>query len=248
MGRKAIIGVMGGNHSVGALAREANEVGAAVVRSQSILLTGGFCTESTDIKHAAMQGAKKEAALHRDRIARLVGILPEGPRCWDDRLPYTLFLKTNLDGKERDAINGVTPDVLIVFAGSCGTLCEVAFAVRAKRPVLFWNAVQMLRERYEEHTTKDREMDEFLNTALTACNTKLTSVGGITIDTTVAMLRQTLEDQLRQARDFIGNYTQLVNKALELAGTPKDQSGFPGFRDERGSKQRFEEILRRISS
>ena len=77
--------------------------------------------------------------------------------------------------KERDAINGVTPDVLVFFAGSSGTLCELAFALQAKRPVLFWRAAQILRNKYEEHTA-DGEVDGFLAAALSACRTKLGSV------------------------------------------------------------------------
>jgi hypothetical protein len=56
MERKTIIGVLGGNHSTGASGSEAESLGASIVRSHKILLTGGYCTESTDIKHAAMQG------------------------------------------------------------------------------------------------------------------------------------------------------------------------------------------------
>src|SRR5215510_8923734 len=126
MARKAIIGVMGGNDSVGALASDAKLVGASIARSQNILLTGGCCIDNKDIKNATMQGAKDEE-LEGGSKARLVGILPKAPRVWDETQAYRLFLSTNLCSKERDAINGVTPDALIFFAGSSGTLCELTF-------------------------------------------------------------------------------------------------------------------------
>ncbi|HEX9256560.1 MAG TPA: hypothetical protein VF938_13495, partial [Candidatus Angelobacter sp.] len=189
MGRKVIIGVMGGNESVGALAAEAAEVGAAITRSESILLTGGSCIESTDIKHAAMLGAKKESLRHPDRIARLIGILPKKCQEWDESIPHTLFLRTNLGSVERDPITGTTPDVLVFFAGSCGTLCELAFALQANRKVLFWKAVPKLLEKYDKHTERDTELDQVLRTGLEACRSKLSSVQGITADTTVATLK-----------------------------------------------------------
>ena len=96
-----------------------------------------------------MKGAEHEGVTS-GRIARLIGILPDGPRCWDER-DHCLFLRTNLNHKERDAINGVTPDVLIFFAGSSGTLCELAFALNAQKPVLFWRATQTLRNKHRLH-------------------------------------------------------------------------------------------------
>src|SRR5437879_11954477 len=75
---------------------------------------------------------------------------PDGPRCWNER-GHCLLLSTNLNHMERDAINGVTPDVLIFFAGSSGTLCEFAFALQAQKPILFWRARETQRRRQAAH-------------------------------------------------------------------------------------------------
>ena len=56
MNRRTIIGIMGGDHTVGAIASEAKLVGAAVTRAERILLTGGCVVENTKVKDAAMTG------------------------------------------------------------------------------------------------------------------------------------------------------------------------------------------------
>jgi predicted Rossmann-fold nucleotide-binding protein len=246
MERKPIIGVMGGDESVGAMASEAKALGELVTRSESILLTGGCCVDNKKIKDAAMEGAKEEE-LRRGGTARLIGILPDGPLRWDNGHPHRLFISTNLTHKERDAINGVTPDVLIFFAGSSGTLCELTFALQAGKPVLFWKARQTLTERHRLHT-KDGEIDEFLTVALNACRVKLGSVEGIGDNTTMRLLNERLAHGLKGAADFTGNVSDLVREAVRLAdGSRGGPSGFPGFRDEPNSKDRFERIVERIS-
>lgn len=244
MGRRTVIGVMGGDDTVGALAREASEVGAAVAASGNILLTGGCCVNNNKVKDAAMYGARDVGPIG---AARLIGILPNGPRTWNESQPCSLFLKTNISGEERDVINGVTPDVLIFFAGSCGTLCELAFAVQAAKPTLFWKAAQTLREKYAVHVA-DGRLDSFLTAGLNACREKLGPVAGIGKVADVPMLLRSLGDLLERAQDFSGGTADLVNEAVRRAGLPQAPSGFPGFRDDKGSKDRFERILERLSN
>jgi predicted Rossmann-fold nucleotide-binding protein len=252
MDRKIIIGIMGGDESVGAVALEAAHVGAAVTRAHCILLTGGCgidtanVIETTPVKDAAMHGAKEQES-DPQTIARLLGILPDGPRSWEPT-QRTLFLKTGLGSVERDPITGVTPDALIFFAGGTGTLCELAFALQAKRPVLCWNAAQKLNAKYQYHTKVDQKLDKVLATGLCSCKTKLISVEGVGEDTTVSMLRDTLGRYLECVQDSIGNYDDIVREVCRRVGKPKKQTGFPGFRDESCSKQRFEEIVRTISA
>jgi predicted Rossmann-fold nucleotide-binding protein len=243
--RRTIIGVMGGDDTVGAIASEAKLVGAAVTRAERILLTGGCVVENTKVKDAAMTGAEREG-LTTDRVARLIGILPDGPRCWNER-GHCLFLSTNLNHMERDAINGVTPDVLIFFAGSSGTLCELAFALQAQKPILFWRATETLRSKQRAHVA-DGDMAFFLTSALQACREKLGVVPGISHETTVPSLLSTLALGLSRATDFSGDVNELVGEAIRQAGLPKGPTGFPGFRGEMNSKARFEEVVERISA
>ena len=136
MERRTIIGVMGGDHSVGATASDAKRVGALVTRTQSILLTGGRCIDNTKVKDAAMKGAKDEQSRTGD-IARLMGIVPDGPRDWDESQDYCLFVTTNLSHKERDAINGVTPDVLIFLRVAPGRSVSWRSPYRRRGPSCF---------------------------------------------------------------------------------------------------------------
>jgi serine/threonine protein kinase len=167
MNRKPIIGVMGGNKQAEAMATDARLVGAKVSLLGHILLTGGRCVDNSDVKNVSMVGAA-EAELTSGTIARLIGIIPEKPRRWDDNHPNRLFLSTGLRSAERDPINAATPDVLIFFAGNSGTLCELSFAVQARKPRLFWNAAQALRSNYRLHAA-DKELDYLLDRALSAC-------------------------------------------------------------------------------
>ena len=135
--RRAIVGVLGGDDQHG----QARAVGQMIVRNGWILLTGGDGTSKAkkpQVKDTSMCGA---ASLNGPRI----GILPDNtplpssatPRIakWDQpsRANY-LFLKTGVSSKERNVINGQTPDILIALSGGRGTLAEIAFAVAAKKP------------------------------------------------------------------------------------------------------------------
>ena len=246
MKRKSIIGVMGGDDTVGAQESDAKLVGAFLTETQNIVLSGGRCIEERGVKNAAMLGAKNRS--QATTPARLIGILPDDrPREWDETQDRCLFLWTGLNHKERDAINGVTPDALIFFAGSSGTLCELAFALQAKKPVLFWRAAQILRKKFEEHI-EDGDVDVYLASALTACKKKLGSVLGVEHDTSVSVLRETLCRGLASAEDFRGEIRDLVAEAIRQAHDPSGASGFPGFCEDRNSKERFELIVERISA
>ncbi|MDB5289129.1 MAG: hypothetical protein JWL69_370 [Phycisphaerales bacterium] len=245
MARKCIIGVMGGDENVGAASQDAKQLGALIIRAETILLTGGRPGSGSEVKNAAMQGANDEQS--PGKPARLIGILPGDQSRWDTHIPHTLFLTTGLSGKERDAINGMTPDVLVFFAGSSGTLCELTFALLAEKPILCWKATKVLHAKFKEHTTRDDAIDDYLHDALEACRTKLVSPTGVTRDTSVDMLKVMLDNKLRGASDFNGTIDQVVNAAMNLITMPLSDSGFPGFQSEPGSKQKFEAIVRSIS-
>jgi predicted Rossmann-fold nucleotide-binding protein len=237
---------MGGDDTVGAQESDAKLVGAFLTEAQNILLTGGRCIEQRGVKNAAMLGARERS--QKTAPARLIGILPDDrPREWDETQDHSLFLWTGLNHRERDAINGITPDALIFFAGSSGTLCELAFALHAPKAVLFWRATQILQNKFKEHF-EDGEVDSYLSSALAACKTKLGSVSGVDSDTPVSALRATLSRGLASAEDFRGEIRDLVAESIRRANNPSGASGFPGFREERNSKERFELIVERISA
>jgi SLOG cluster4 family len=147
--------------------RRGEELGREIARRGWILLTGGQVLERSvvepigAVKDAAMLGAdgaeresmrgadtaESERVLgadaaegegHGSVAARLVGILPSRTVQWRRPLARRLFLDTGLPHNVRNAINGLTPDIVIAFGGSQGTLAEIAFAKAASREVIFY--------------------------------------------------------------------------------------------------------------
>lgn len=237
--RRVIIGVIGGNKQHGVVA-DAKKVGEQVMLQQCILLTGGEPGPAPHVKDAAMLGAAEGA---RDE-ARLIGILPHNApprRKWDSPCSHRLFLHTGLTSPERDPINGVTPDVLIVFPGTEGTLCELAFAVAKGRPIFFWKAAPLLRGALYQPSGK-LKMD--LKTAFDACGTKLLNNPVPSIATSCDLLNNLCQAKT-QWNDFVGDWEQIV-RAAKAAALPKCPSDFPGFKDDPGSRERFDEIVRRM--
>jgi predicted Rossmann-fold nucleotide-binding protein len=115
---RCIVGVIGGDESaqVGA----ARQVGAEIAKVGQIILTGGTPVNTNDVKNAALWGAhqaEKTGTGSSSVRARMIGILNSEQVDWNTPHPCRLFLKTGLTSFERDAINGLTPDVLIVFQG-----------------------------------------------------------------------------------------------------------------------------------
>ncbi|SIO02211.1 TIGR00725 family protein [Bradyrhizobium erythrophlei] len=126
-----MIGAIGGDRHQDA----AKAFGKAVAEQGCILLTGGReLQESDEVKDAAMIGAR--SAEITGAVARLVGILPSEKESWV-ATSRRLFLDTGLKHNIRNVINGLTPDVLVVFGGGGGTLAEAAFAIAASKPIFF---------------------------------------------------------------------------------------------------------------
>lgn len=110
--RRIIIGAIGGDGQKEA----AVALGKAVAEAGCILLTGGELRDSDEVKDAAMLGAASTRAT--GSTPRLVGIIPSNIPKWDESVENALFLRTGLEHNFRNVINGLTPDVLIVFGGS----------------------------------------------------------------------------------------------------------------------------------
>jgi predicted Rossmann-fold nucleotide-binding protein len=153
--RQIIIGAFGGDRqkSVG------EEFGAAVARAGYILLTGGDIRDCDEIKNATMIGAARSEDQDRKVVARLIGILPDGPREWLHPCHTRLFLKTGLPHYVRNVINGMTPDVIVAFGGGPGTLAEVAFAKAAGKEVIFYGALKRLNRDLRKYFNKPEVLD-----------------------------------------------------------------------------------------
>jgi uncharacterized protein (TIGR00725 family) len=173
--RQLIVGVIGGDDNM----RRGEELGREIARRGWILLTGGQVLERAvveptgAVKDASMLGADAAAG----EGARLVGIIPASTIQWRRASARRLFLDTGLSHNVRNVINGRTPDVVVAFGGSQGTLAEVAFAKAAAREVIYYAGLERLRRNFEKyfgkgsaHTHKETYFEEPLRTYPEASN------------------------------------------------------------------------------
>ena len=149
-----LVGVIGGDDGSGC----ARLVGRELTKYGCVVLTGGQARDGrTETKYAAMMGTI-DAEQHGEGTARYIGVIPQslnGQFGFQYLSSTQLLIYTDLSSMDRDPINGMTPDVLVCFAGGPGTLCELAFGIAAGREVVFHNcSAQILLEKCT--TGKDR--------------------------------------------------------------------------------------------
>jgi predicted Rossmann-fold nucleotide-binding protein len=122
--RRLIVGVVGGDDNM----RGGEELGREIARRGWILLTGGQLMERSLVEATgAVKDAAMLGAVAADDGARLAGILPSILIKWRRPSARRLFLDTGLPHNVRNVINGRTPDVVVAFGCSQGTLAEIAF-------------------------------------------------------------------------------------------------------------------------
>ena len=121
--RPRIVGLIGGSELPPELYNAAEWIGREVATRQAVLVTGGL----TGAMEAASKGAKAAGGL-------TVGVLPGCSS--QEANPYIdLPIVTGL-GEARNLIIVRTADVLIAVGGGPGTLSEIAFALKFKKPVI----------------------------------------------------------------------------------------------------------------
>jgi hypothetical protein len=234
--RLPIIGLIGGDEQP----TEASMCGAWIARSGYILLTGGRPIEDKQVKNAAMSGA---VSLDGDGpVARLIGVLPSHSIKWNRPSRLRLYLETGLGSLERDPINGMTPDVLVVFRGGTGTLCELAYAAVSGKPILFIDSVRALREKAGEHR-RDGKLERAFTTALS----KYSTVRGRMIDPKALHAR--LDRALADGSDMPGRDFSILSRTISLLNNDLAASEFPGIpENDRGTTNQFESIVSQISA
>ena len=155
-----IVGVIGGGSVDEATQRLATRIGDAVVRAGCILMTGGDpAGVGKGVKDLALRGAV--AAARPDRPAGLIGIIPDGSRSvrLASRGPvHALAVVTGASNWERDVLTGFLPDVLIALPGEKGTLAELAYALRAGRPIVFVKSWKALKDELAAHPAHVRKV------------------------------------------------------------------------------------------
>ncbi|OYU32375.1 MAG: hypothetical protein CFE39_03870 [Comamonadaceae bacterium PBBC2] len=156
------IGVVGkSNTKDHGLLANAYKVGAHLSRLGHAVLTGGHHRHvESSVKYQALLGA---ISLQNEMsCVRLIGVVPknisaqlrppitvrriesdDGPSM---KLRY-IYIHTQLKSEERDPITGEVADALIALCGESGTPREVAAALMAGRPVVFFNSLEFLKEK-----------------------------------------------------------------------------------------------------
>ncbi len=122
MNRK-IIGVIGAGVADAATLKSAEEVGRLIAQGGFILVCGGL----GGVMEAAAKGAKEEGGV-------TVGILPNAERETANS-SIDIPVATGF-GEGRNVIIVRTADLLIAIGGEYGTLSEIAFALKMKKPVI----------------------------------------------------------------------------------------------------------------
>jgi SLOG cluster4 family len=245
--RRAIVGVIGGDKQMS----PAVALGKLIAEHEWILLTGGqvlprrTVERKGEVKDASMLGAAEAAP----STARLIGILPgkqPGESVYWERASggRRLFLHSGQPHYVRNIINGQTPDVLVAFGGSSGTLAEIAFAKASDRPLLFFpGSLERLRRNFREKLHQGPNVSENLRTYFELPLEAYPEAARVANDVSqlISMLKEVLfggkeVDELAPELSFIcGN--ELRN----------DETGFPGLPGDNSSKATFEAIVQEVS-
>jgi uncharacterized protein (TIGR00725 family) len=144
-----LIGVVGGSKNVsGEVFAQAKTVGLEIVTQGHLLVTGGEpLTQDNTVKDGAMDGS-----LDFTGRGGLVSLYPSKTLPIDSVLepvlnyPHMqhLLLTTGMEPDARNLLTGGLPDALIVLPGGPGTCSECAYALQARKPVVFLNSWSQL--------------------------------------------------------------------------------------------------------
>jgi len=245
MTRRIIVGAIGGDRQQQA----ARALGRAVAQAGCILLTGGGERDADEVKNATRFGAEEVG--RSGGTCRFVGVLPSETRQWIT-FGSSLLFYSGYPHNIRNFINSVTPDVLVVFGGSRGTLAEAAFAAAAGKPLLFYSGaagggVERLRDnfsRYFEDPQNEDDRDRYLNQPLAEFLTVCPNLLG------PDALLSLSSDVLASAKDWQGTVDDLVRECTAAVAIADLQqpSGFPLLPNDLTAKERFESEICRISA
>ena len=129
MMRRKLIAVLGSasENCTAAQYDFALELGKALVEAGFRLLTGGY----DGIMEAALKGAKNAANYHEgDTLAVIMSLNP------DDANDYADIVIASGINYARNQIITASADAVVAIGGATGTLSELAFAWRLKKPII----------------------------------------------------------------------------------------------------------------
>jgi len=122
-GKRKYIGVIGAGRCTGKLKKMAADVGKEIANAGAILICGGL--------DGVMMGAAK-GAKSADGVT--IGIIPGEDK--SDANKYIDYVICTGLSEARNLVIIRTADVLIALPGMFGTLSEIGFALKMKKPVI----------------------------------------------------------------------------------------------------------------
>ncbi len=131
--RKPVIAVVGAGKCSKKLRDMAFEVGKYVAEKGGVIVCGGM--------GGIMEGAARGA---REGGGTAIGILPTDNR--DDANEFIDYAIPTGFGEARNIMVVRSADVVVAFPGKYGTLSEMAFALKAGKPVISVNAWRLSEE------------------------------------------------------------------------------------------------------
>jgi uncharacterized protein (TIGR00725 family) len=241
MHRKLILAAIGGGHAAGP---EVEAFGKLVAHVGAILMTGGIPkTDSSRVTERAQAGC-------RDAGGLMISVLPKKRQnrivpCPGER---RFEVQTNASRYGRDAITGAAADMVFVFRGDVGTLVELAYASKEKRPTVFCGTQVQWQEMKNVRRDRQDEIRDGIETSIREYGPGSSCVK-LTPDLVTQAaheLEQALDRTLRP--DYAMTIAHLLECFLQIYGTPVPaHTKFRGLPDCSGVED-FQDLVKKLSA
>jgi uncharacterized protein (TIGR00725 family) len=239
MPRKWILAAIGGGEAAGP---EVEAFGRLVAQAGAILMTGGKPKPDTKrVTERAQAGCEAAGGL-------MISVLPDQRQNAIVKCPGERRFEVQTDKNRyvRDPITGAAADMIFVFPGESGTLVELAYASREKRPIVFCGTEAQWRNMKSviDHKVEGPKLRDGIKKALKEYGPD----SRLTPDQITEG-----EKELMQALKEILNLNNLPTIAhflqcfLQIHRTPAAQTNFRGLPDCSGI-QKFEDLVAQLSA
>jgi len=137
MGKRPMIGVMGGSDVSDKTYQIAYRLGELIAQKGYILVNGG---RDAGVMRASAEGAKNCKGF-------VIGILPGDSKAEANEF-IDIPIITNF-GDARNVVNVLSSDIVVICPGAAGTISEAALALKNNKPVItFWAQIIDLFDEY----------------------------------------------------------------------------------------------------
>jgi uncharacterized protein (TIGR00725 family) len=152
--------VIGAGQGEEEILRDAEEVGRRIAEAGAVLVCGG----RTGVMEAASRGASEAGGT-------VLGVLPTVS--FEDANPYVTHVVATGIGEARNLAVVASGQAVIAVGGEWGTLAEIAFARKLRRPVVAIRSWTLQnRSRTELGIVDAKTPEEAVSTALSAAGTQ----------------------------------------------------------------------------